>query len=431
MKLNDTTLWFGRMTVVAAMALAPACNGLAEDTADENPEVQSSALASASAPVDDKARLGAAIFGDTRLSASGTQACASCHEAGRAFTGNNNPENPLFPVATGAFVDLVGGRNAPTAMYMKFSPRFGFVLDEGEYTPTGGQFWDGRADTLADQAKGPFLNPREMAVASKADVVALLRTASYARLFRRVYGRSAFDDVDSAYDDMADAIQAFEETPTFAPFSSKFDAVLTGRARFSAAEARGFALFQDPEKGNCIACHAGDPTSHEPSDWLFTDFTYDNLGVPRNAAITDNADPAHFDLGLCAQPGLAAKLPPDIEDKAAFLDSLCGAFKVPTLRNVAVTAPYMHNGFFSTLRDVVTFYVTRDTDPARWYPCGGDGQPKKFDDLPEAYHANVNTSEVPYDRHPGEAPRLDAAEIEDVVAFLGTLTDGYRPRRRQ
>ena len=192
--------------------------------------------------------------------------------------------------------------------------------------------------------------------------------------------------------------------------------------------AAGKAIFSDPAQGNCIGCHVGDPTSREPKDWLFTDFTYDNLGVPRNTEIPDNADPAHFDLGLCAQPGLAAKIPTDIEDKEAFVASLCGAFKVPTLRNVGVTAPYMHNGYFKSLRDVVSFYVTRDTDPARWYPCGADGAPAKFNDLPVAYHGNVNTSEVPYDRGPGDSPHLDAREIDDVVAFLETLTDGYAKR---
>ena len=377
------------------------------------------------ADLDARARLGRAIFEDTRLSASGSLACAGCHVADRAFTGSNDPDAPLAPVSTGAFPTLLGGRNAPTAMYAKFSPRFDFVLDEDEYTPTGGLFWDGRADSLAEQAKGPFLNPKEMALASKDEVVARLRTAPYARLFERVYGRQAFDDVERAYDDMADAIQSFEEGAIFAPFSSKFDAVLRGRAHFTPLEARGFALFKDPNRGNCIACHVGDPTSREPSDWLFTDFTYDNLGVPRNPALADNADPTHFDLGLCLRPGIAAKVPAEVSEKDAFVSSLCGAFKVPTLRNVAVTAPYMHNGYFGRLRDVVSFYVTRDTNPERWYPCGPDGKPQKFNDLPPAYAGNVNTTEVPYGGHPGGKPRLDEREIDAVVAFLQTLTDGY------
>ncbi|HVY39946.1 MAG TPA: cytochrome c peroxidase [Polyangia bacterium] len=376
-----------------------------------------------------KAFLGALVFNDVDLSASGTEACASCHEADRAFTGNNAPHRPLFPVSVGAYPTLLGTRNAPTAMYMAFSPAFGFVEDDDGLTPTGGQFWDGRASSLAEQAKGPFVNPREMALPDHASVIARVRRAAYAPLFREVYGRRALDDVESAYDDLADAVQAFEQTSVFAPFSSKFDAYLRGRARLTHAEARGFQLFKDPEKGNCIACHAGDPSSRDPRDWLFTDFTYDNLGVPRNDEIPDNADPSVFDLGLCAQPDLAAKVPATVADPAGFIASLCGAFKVPTLRNVARTAPYAHNGYFKRLRDVIEFYVTRDTNPERWYPVGADGRVQKFNDLPPQYHGNVNTQEVPYDRHPGEAPRLDGREIDDLLQFLGTLSDGYDDRR--
>jgi cytochrome c peroxidase len=240
-----------------------------------------------------------------------------------------------------------------------------------------------------------------------------------------VYGSHALDDVEEAYDHLADAIAAFERTSVFAPFSSKFDAYLRGSAQLTDAEAHGFALFADPEKGNCIACHAGNVDSRDPHDWLFTDFTYDNLGVPRNAAIPDNDDPSHFDLGLCARSGLADRLPCSVTEPAAFVAALCGAFKVPTLRNVARTAPYMHNGYFKQLRDVVSFYVTRDTNPERWYPVAADGTTAKFNDLPPAYQANVNTEEVPYDRQPGDSPRLDDCEVDDVVAFLGTLSDGY------
>ncbi len=165
--------------------------------------------------------------------------------------------------------------------------------------------------------------------------------------------------------------------------------------------------------------------SREPSDWLFTDFTCDNLGVPLNPEIADNSDPAYYNLGLCQQPGIAAKVPASVTDPAAFVASLCGAFKVPTLRNVAVTAPYTHNGYFKRLRDLVKFYVTRDNNPERWYPLGADGRVAKSNDLPVQYQGNVNTEEVPYDRRPGEPPRLNDDEVDDLVAFLHTLTDGY------
>ncbi|HVT09199.1 MAG TPA: cytochrome c peroxidase [Polyangia bacterium] len=431
------------LAAAALVAVTSGCDGEAIDQARSDVEVAPVAAAVARhprsvrrpAPSNDaqpdrvEAFLGALIFNDVNLSASGTEACASCHEAERAFTGNNDPRHPLFPVSVGAYPNLLGTRNAPTAMYMAFSPTFGFVEDEDGLTPTGGQFWDGRADSLAEQAKAPFVNPREMALPDHASVITRVRRAPYAPLFRSVYGHRALDDVESAYDHLADAIQAFERTSGFAPFSSKFDAYLRGRARLTRAEAHGFALFKDPEKGNCIACHAGDPSSRDPRDWLFTDFTYDNLGIPRNGEIADNADPSYFDLGLCARADIAAKVPAGVADPAQFIASLCGAFKVPTLRNIARTAPYGHNGYFKRLRDMIEFYVTRDTNPERWYPAGDDGRVQKFNDLPPEYRGNVNTEEVPYDRHPGESPRLDEREIDDLLQFLATLSDGYDDRR--
>jgi cytochrome c peroxidase len=387
--------------------------------------VARSSLAAAPCPdrLTPEQELGRLLFNDVNLSISRTQSCASCHEEAQAFTGNNAPD-PFFPVALGAFPTLVGVRNTPTAKYASFTPVFGFNDEDGEWVPSGGQFLDGRADTLAAQAAGPFVNPREMAMPDQASVVERIREADYAPLFERVFGAGALDDVDRAYTSLTLAIEAFERTAVFSPFSSKFDAVLRGEARFTREEARGFALFEDPDKGNCIACHVGDEASRAPEDWLFTDFTYDNLGVPRNAQIPDNADPAFFDLGLCQQPGLEARVPDAVEDKAELIAGLCGAFKVPSLRNVADTAPYMHNGYFRTLRDVVEFYVTRDTHPERWYPAV-DGQIAKFNDLPPEFAGNVNTSEVPYDRGPGQAPRLSPREIDAVVAFLRTLSDGY------
>jgi len=406
--------------LLAAIAGASALAGLA---------VQSSHAADpAASPANSRHQraleeLGRQLFNVEDLSVSHTESCASCHEPDKAFTGNNHPD-PLFPVAIGARPSLIGGRNAPTAKYAAFIPTFGFVLDEGEWAPQGGQFWDGRADTLAAQAAGPFVNPKEMAMPSKQAVIKRIRRADYAELFQKVFGARIFDDVDAAYTAMTKAIEAFEQTPRFSPFSSKFDAVLRGKAHFTPDEARGFALFKDPQKGNCIACHVGEESSREPADWMFTDFTYDNLGVPRNPRIPDNADPSHFDLGVCAQPGLEARVPDDIDDPEAFIASLCGAFKVPTLRNVALTAPYMHNGYFESLHDVVEFYVTRDTNPERWYPRV-HGRVQKFNDLPAEYQANVNTSEVPYDRKRGESPHLSPREIDQVVQFLETLTDGY------
>jgi cytochrome c peroxidase len=150
---------------------------------------------------------------------------------------------------------------------------------------------------------------------------------------------------------------------------------------------------------------------------VFTDYTYDNLGVPRNPQIAANADPAYFDMGLCG---------PFRTDLAAHT-GLCGQFKVPTLRNVATRRVFFHNGYFHDLKSALEFYVQRDTNPEKWYPLDAQGKPQKFDDIPALFARNVNTSEAPYNRKPGQAPALSNAEIDDVVAFLKTLTDGYDP----
>ena len=322
----------------------------------------------------------------------------------------------------GARPGVFGTRNAQTIMYASFRPAFRFVSerdDRGnlETKPVGGAFWDGRVDTLAEQAKAPFLNPREMNNPNPGTVVEKVRRSPYAALFRSVDGPAALDDVDAAFDRIAEALAAFQTSRRFRPFSSKFDDFLRGRAVLDVQEARGFELFKDSEKGNCIACHVGRPDSKEPADWLFTDFTFDVLGMPRNRAIPDNGDPEWFDLGLCRQERIASRAPAGFD-----VDSLCGAFQVPTLRNVELTAPYGHNGVFTSLRDVVSFYATRDTDPERWYPMRA-GRVRKFDDLPTRAHANVNVNEVHYDRHAGQPPRLDDAEVDAIVAFLRTSTD--------
>lgn len=358
--------------------------------------------------------LGKQLFEDPSLSEPRGLSCASCHDARRAFSGNNG--SSVAAVSLGSRPEAFGLRHTPSILYSSFSPAFDFVADPdapGKLTAVGGQFRDGRAATLVDQAQVPFLSRREMNNADPAAVMSKVLRAPYAPLFTQIFGVRALDNAETVLRHAGEAIAVFEQSPRFHPFSSKFDAVLRGEAQLTPLEARGFSLFKDRQKGNCLSCHAGSPGSTDPRDWLFTDFTYDNLGVPRNSEIPDDRDPSFFDLGLCAQPGLSAK-PPAGVDVAA----LCGAFKVPTLRNVAVTGPYMHNGRFASLREVVSFYATRDTDPARWYPGG-----TKFDDLPLQYRKNVNVREVPYDRHPGEAPRLDEAEVDAVVAFLETLTD--------
>jgi cytochrome c peroxidase len=351
--------------------------------------------------------VGARIFADASLSASGRQSCQTCHD----FANGLAAPNALAVQPGGVDMELSGVRNSPSITYMR--SEFAFHIDPAD-GPSGGFFWDGRESTLAGQATEPFTNPREMAMADHASVVARLRNASYAADFKAVYGAAVFDDVETAYTRMTEAVAAFEtEDARFEAFTSKFDEVQRGKAAYSAAEARGFALFQDGSKGNCSACHPSDVGAFGALP-IFTDRSYDNLGVPRNTEIPANADPAYYDLGLCNDATIKASNP-----------EVCGAFKVPSLRNVALRHSFFHNGRFHTLKDALTFYVQRDTNPEKFYPLNSDGTVDKFDDLPAQYRGNVNQEEVPYNRHQGDQPALSDAEIDDVIAFLGTLSDGY------
>ena len=365
--------------------------------------------------------LGKKLFEDTNLSEPRGMSCATCHEPQKAFQGNNGSR--IAAIAKGSRDEHFGTRNVPSLTYAAFSPAFHFSKEKNEegkeeWKASGGQFLDGRATDLAAQVEGPLLNEKEMNNSTKEMVVSKVKTSRYATLVQKVYGEHVFDNSDTAFANIAIAIAAYENTPAFAPFSSKFDRVLKGSDHFTTLEAQGFELFKDPQKGNCMACHVGTTDSKNPADWLFTDYTYDNLGIPRNAAIPENADKSYYDLGLCKQKNIEKIAPQEIDNKG-----LCGAFKVPTLRNIALTAPYGHNGFFNTLRDIVKFYATRDTNPELWYPTNADGTVNKYDDLPKEFHGNVNVTEVPYDRKPGEKPRLNDEEIDALVAFLNTLTD--------
>jgi cytochrome c peroxidase len=386
------------LLAAAALAVAlAACGGGRED----NAAPQETTLSA-------QAALGELIFHDVTLSASGQQACASCHVEERGHA----PDNALPAQLGGPLMNLQGARSAPSMRYLAFNTSFSF---DGEGTPTGGFFWDGRAASLMDQAREPFLNPVEMANTSKADVIDKLSRAPYAPEFQRVFGADIFSRVDDAYDRVVFALQRYQlEDVEFRPFSSKYDEFLRGNVQLGEQELRGLALYNSPAKGNCAACHPS-AKGADGSHPLFTDFTYDNLGVPRNPELTQNADPNFFDLGLCARA----------DGSLAARTDLCGAFKVPSLRNVGLRQVLFHNSRFKSLKTALTFYVQRDTSPELWYPRDGNGNVVKFDDLPDPYKANVNTTEAPYNRQPGDAPALTDSEIDDVVVFLNTLSDGF------
>ena len=355
------------------------------------------------------ATLGAKIFRDVSLSASGAMSCATCHNPANAHAQTND----LSVQSGGAELDVPGFRAVPSLRYLNFNVPFFFASDG---TPTGGFNRDGRAKDLVEQAQRPLLAPHEMANGDAVTFALKLRNATYADDFRKVFGADVFDDSDRALLAAEFAISSYElSSSEFHPFDSKFDLFLARKTMLSPQELRGYLLFNSQAHGGCAGCHPSTSVGGQPP--VFTDYTYDNLGVPRNAEIPATADPDYFDMGLCG---------PDRTDLADRGD-LCGQFKVPTLRNVTTRHVIFHNGRFHTLKEAIQFYVQRDTNPEKFYPLDADGVPQKFNDVPPLYARNVNVSEVPYNRLPGDAPALSDDEIDDVIAFLQTLTDGYDP----
>ncbi len=370
----------------------------------------------ARAALDPVASLGRLMFFDASLSASGRQSCASCHDPAHAY----GPPNGLAVQPGGPTLERLGTRAVPSLRYLRFTPQFSRHLaqpssdgveDEG---PAGGFTRDGAAQTLHEQALLPLLNPLEMANPDVAAVAAKLRKASYAAQLRSVFGADVFAHPAVAAAQAAAALQAFQEQdPSFEPYTSKFDAAMSGNADLTAQELRGYTTFNDPKKGNCAKCHLDAPgPGGRPAQ--FTDFGMVALGVPRNPEIPANRDARHVDLGLC---GPVRK---DLAGESGF----CGMFKTPTLRNSASRQVFFHNGRFHALDEVLHFYAERDTDPAKWYPRV-NGQVVVFDDLPARYRANVDRVDVPFTLRAGDKPLLTGADIRDLAAFLKTLDDGY------
>jgi cytochrome c peroxidase len=394
------------LTTLFALLLALAgCGG---GQSGSNPATPPGSANPASAPtLSPAAQLGEKIFKDVSLSASGGQSCASCHDPAH-FHAQSNAQAVQ---SGGSDLMVAGFRATPSLRYLNLTPAFAVTGDGA----AGGFNRDGRAASLAEQGMRPFLAPHEMANASPAEVVAKLARTPYAAQFSQTFGSGILADADSAFARITFALQQYQlEAPEFHLYNSKYDQFLAGRVRLSDAELRGLALFNDKNKANCAACHTSSRAANGTPP-LFTDFSFDAFGVPRNSRIPATRDIGYFDLGLCG---------PDRTDLTSRTE-LCGQFKVPTLRNVAMRKVFFHNGQFDNLRDVLRFYVTRDTQPELWYPRLADGSIDKFNDLPPAMRANVNTSEAPYNRRPGQAPALSDAEIDDVLQFLNTLTDGY------
>ncbi len=363
--------------------------------------------------------LGRQLFFDPGLSKSGSMSCATCHDPKNHFA----PANALSVQLGGPKRDRPGTRATPSLTYTAATPFFTEHYyeseDEGDESidqgPAGGRTWDGRVNRARDQAGIPLLAANEMANESEAAVVKRV-SVRYAAQMRGLYGKNIFSEPHRAFVAIGEALESYLETPAeFGPYTSKYDAFLRGTAPLTAQELRGLATFNDPSKGNCAHCHKSSltPIGNLPE---FTDFGFAALAVPRNPAIAANSNPNYFDLGACG---------PQRKDLAT-RPEFCGLFKAPSLRNVASRKSFYHNGVFHTLREAVDFYATRDTNPERWYPVAADGTVRKFDDLPAEYQHNVSF-EPPFGRRPGEPPALTGQDVDDIVAFLQTLTDGFVP----
>lgn len=371
----------------------------------------SSKASQSSAPSLSSAALGEALFFDTNLSLNRTQSCATCHNPEHAFIDNRlDAEGKVTAFSLGDDGISLGDRNAPTAAYasqsltFQWGVRSRFNSQQNDYEGfIGGQFWDGRAAELNDQAAGPPLNPIEMGMPDAAAVVARIQeNPLYVSSMKALYGESIFDDADAAYSAMASAIAEFEQSEAFNSFDSKYDKSLRGEYLYNplSKAAKGKALFFSQQFTNCATCHQLKPQSRKQEP--FTGYEYHNIGVPRN--IFDRAlvsKPENFkDTGLIENPNIDTD------------STLTGKFKVPTLRNIAVTGPYMHNGVFKELRTVIEFY-----------DHFLEGSERTLNPETGELWADPETSENISETELKDGDPLSDEEIEELICFLRTLTD--------
>jgi cytochrome c peroxidase len=360
----------------------------------------SGAQAPGQADIPSKEALGAELYFDVDLSKNRSQACASCHDPGAGFV-DPRPNASGRAVSTGDDGRSLGDRNAPTAAYARFSPAFGLSpVKPGVLR--GGQFHDGRAADLAGQAAGPPLNPLEMGLKDEAEAVARLKEkAAYVEAFDRIFGPGTLDDPKRGYRAMAEAIAAFESTDLFSPFDSKYDRFLKGEETLTEEEELGRVLFFSKQFTNCNQCHQLQAHAGAANE-TFSSYEFHNIGVPVNrlARAVNGVKKGHVDRGL-------------LENKAIKDKKHAGQFKTPTLRNVAVTGPYMHNGVFQDLRTVILFYNRYNTKNPERLINPETGKPFEAPEVP----GTLSLKELEH------GPALDDQRIDALVAFLKTLTD--------
>ncbi|MEZ5551084.1 MAG: cytochrome c peroxidase [Pseudomonadales bacterium] len=338
---------------------------------------------------------GRALFFDTDLSLQRTQSCATCHDPDLAFV---DPRRDIASgaVSLGADGRSAGRRNTPTLTYAALTPPFHY---DSTGFPVGGFFLDGRAATLDEQLSGPLLSKIEMAQPDmNAVVIRVLEKAGYREALARLFGAALLDRPAQVAKALVAALTTFERSSAFSTFDSKYDRYLKGEAVLSRDEGLGRELFFS-NLTNCASCHLSSPQQISRRE-TFTSYRYHNIGVPTNAAIPDPDGSVVPDIGLQANPA--------IDDAAQ-----AGRFRVPTLRNVAVTGPYMHNGVFTDLHTAVFFYGKYTLNNAVSHTNPETGLPWGSAEIPETVDMNLLRQGQPIDHHRAQL----------LVAFLRTLTD--------
>lgn len=352
-----------------------------------------SLLASAAEPdAAALAELGRALFHDTALSHDGSVSCASCHNPERAWTDARDND---FDRAVSLGVDASPGlRNAPSLAYAAVVPPPG---SNSEGLPQGGLFWDGRSATLEEQASGPLFNPREMGLPDKEALLQrLLANAAYAASIESLFGQGTLNDPELATVAVTRAIAAYQRSPEFVSFDSRYDRYLRGEYTPTRQEALGMGVFFSSQFSSCSGCHQLQPLPQAARE-VFSNHGFENIGVPANPLLPSTEPDAGLGAETGALPGEAQR----------------GKFRVPTLRNVAVTAPYMHNGVFAELRSVLLFYNSflLPGQHAQINPETG-----------EAWGAPEIGVNVAHEKLRVGVP-MDQRGIDAVLAFLHMLTD--------
>ena len=346
--------------------------------------------------IDDiKVNLGQTLFFDQNLSLNRNQSCASWHNPAFAFT-DSEPNQVESAASLGSDETSIGDRNTPSINYAASSPELHFDNKLGRFR--GGQFWDGRAGTLENQARQPLFNPKEMALTDKAMLSKRIRqTGYYIENFPKAFGLPVFSDDESLLAAVAASLAAFQKADFFRPFDSKYDRYLHGDYQLSAMEETGRSLFFSKTRSNCTNCHrygrSGDLM--EP----FSNFSYYNIGVPVNRALRskNGMNQGFRDAGFTVAT-----------DRKIFPGR--GRFKVPVLRNVVVTSPYMHNGVFRELKTVLEFHDRHNNQARRLNP------------ETRSLWAEAETEEW-IDSTILEGRILSDQDIDALIAFLKLLTD--------